>query len=371
MECFDAQKMAAFEATLIASEQSSGRILPDRSGIGLTEAEWDWLAAGHFFAFSPHAINHPDPIVSGLARLQKAQQLSAMETLPTIIHNLWQAIDCADANVKETIGASALLSIARVGLRCGAWQLLGKVLGQGLAWSRLRPQKRRLSVASGLVAEWALASGETRVAFTYARESLRHGAETQRIKGYLGFAHALADNWSQAFLFFREALASQKAQAVIHDRSAFGEANLIKAYALKAMNRREMDCLQHAKARFSEAAESLTSVKSTFPINTAALSIAYAEQALQGTTAIDTKKIIQDIEMAGRWRDCIFFARMGQEYAGLPDRIHAIIRELDALAQYFPEVESLVDEVLTYLPKNISSIAPTNRNSLPRALFCI
>lgn len=371
MPSSDIQTLAAFEAALIASEQSSGR-KPAGTTVGeLPPLLRDWLAAGHFFSFSNEATNHPEPIVANLARLQKAQRQGDIDSQVSTMESLLESIQTAGPLCLETVGTSALLSVSRVALRTGAWKLLASTLPAGLSLARQRPQKRRLSVATGLVAEWALAAGHSRIACIYATESLRHGSENQRIQGYLGFAHALAAQWDYAFLLLGNALAVQNTQEGAGDRKAFGASNLIRAYAIRSIMDRSRHHLDEAGRRFREWHSLLHSNQSSMPAVTARVALCLAHMAHHLPLDADMDLDLREILNRGRWRDLILLESFLPDLCLLESTHYAAIDRLNEINCGKLPKASLVDEGLSELPEVLTSRNTGIPEKRPLALFCI
>lgn len=371
MDAFDSRRMAAFEVAIIAAEQASGRHFSALPGEALSLHEQDWLAGGHFFNFSDEASTHPDPIVADLAHLQNVQVTGSTEGLISCVESLFENLQQAELCQLQTIGCSSLLSVSRIALRTGAWKLLARTLPAGLALARNCPQRRRLSVATGLVAEWALAAGHSRLACIYATESLRHGSENQRIQGYLGFAYALASQWDYTFLLLGNALAVQNSQSNTRDRRAFGASNLVRAYAIRAIMTSSYEDLEEAERRFRDWHSVMHSNPSSMPASTALVALNVGKVAHGQPPDEIMELVLDDILKHGRWRDLLALERLLPIPCPLEPKQRAAIAHLNTLKVDGLPAVSLVDEAISELPMFVPQEHNFATEKRPLALFCI
>lgn len=150
-----------------------------------------------------------------------------------------------EASVDSIEKTDLLQSIARYSLRMGAWTLLKQVISALLVQVRHEfSTQHRLSIATGLISEWALAAGDGQCASIYASESLAWGSETHRIRAYLAYASSLMGppKSSRDRLNFELSRAATEQQALIQDRHQF---TLLHHFRLVLL--RKMDRLENAK----------------------------------------------------------------------------------------------------------------------------
>lgn len=330
-----------------------------------------WLMAARNFPLCDDAVEHPDPLVAGMGKLRLVQVRQNFDGLSVVVTEIAAAFNAAGIRRRRTLGAAALLSVARLALRMGAWQLLGTVLPCAIGLARSAPQSRRLSVATGLVAEWALVCGQPRTACLYASESLYHGSERQRIRGYLGLAHAMAGCWDRARLLCEEAWSAQNLQEEAAAKAPFGALNLIRIESLRTIAEDSPVYLDAARQRFHNSRQRFAQSPSPIPQLHSRLALALATEHCESRKMHEEIHAIQDdLFREGRWRDGELIDRKAG--AGKPPckKRQEIVSSLDAMGNDF-ELPSpwCIDFWATKL-----ETSPPLRNTdsgLPTVLFCI
>ena len=293
----------------LAALEAAGDFPPGTDS-GLSGSDRIWLSAARVFPLGDEAAEHPDPLVAAMGRLRLVQVRRAISDYARAVTDVASAFDRGSPHLRQTLGASALLSVSRLALRIGAWDLLGTVLPPALGMVRTAPQPRRLSVATGLVAEWALSRAEPLIACVYAAESLYHGSERQRLRGYLGLAYAMAGCWDRARLLCEEAWSAQNLQAEAAAKAPFGALNLIRVEALRAMTESSTVRLASARRRFHTLRPLFARAVSRVPDLHARLALALASERVEKVDCGDEiAAISREMEGEGRWRDCALLAR--------------------------------------------------------------
>lgn len=117
-------------------------------------------------------------------------------------------------------------------LRAGCWELLDLASRHLMGAVRCLPPCKLQGIAAGLMAEWALASGNGKVAMVYARESLGSRSEVQRIRGYLALAHAVIGDRDGSIVQTLCAYEATQQQADLAGRSDFAKLQQLRVRLL-------------------------------------------------------------------------------------------------------------------------------------------
>lgn len=270
--------------------------------------------------------------------------------------------------------------MARAALRLGAWNLLSVLVRTQLRESRSAcPTAYRLSRATGLVAEWALASGQPDIAIVYIDESLTHGTEQHRMRSYLGYANVLQNRSHFSPLDdipFLLSIEATRRQVALGNRHMFSLLHAVRLRCLSLLNndcspsQSELARVQSDYALLIEQAQPGSS-----PRFLATLAVTVALPA--GTISIapgDLEAAIDFLFGAGRWRDLqLLHLTDPTRFPRLPPRAVAFIRQMDQLGHVWTSqmpVAGPVDrELLAALPTGIQTA--NAREAQRRMLCCI
>lgn len=326
-----------------------------------------WFSAAHLYPLRDEAATHSDPLVAAMGELRLVQVRRQVSDFSAAVTAVASAFDEASPARRQTLGAAALLSVSRLALRLGAWELLGKVLPGALGIVRSSPQSRRLSVATGLVAEWALARADHRTACLYTSDSLYHGSERQRLRGYLGLAYAMAGSWDRARLLCEEAWSAQNLQAETAGRAPFGALNLIRVEALRAMAENSEVRLENARRRFGTYSRFFETSLSRIPILHGRLALALASTSINGMNCSDEVFAIgRALAEEGRWRDCTLID--GYEWPGREEAL--VIESVNACSDRFSLPSPWRIDFAAAALAGVGD-RPVTETGLPTVLFCI
>jgi hypothetical protein len=229
--------------------------------------------------------------------------------------------------------------MARACLRLGAWRMLGSLLGTQLRELRAScPTPYRMSRATGLTAEWALAADQPALAIFYANESLAWGAEPHRIRSYLAYAtHArqcgVAPLDEIHFLLSTEAT---RLQASLKDRHVFSLLHTLRLRIIRHLlpkgtahadgwNTLKRDLIFLLEAAPADSSPQHQGILSAALLPGACAPICSAEQV---------QSAVRALFRMGRWRDLILLHQSGPErFARLAANAVDFVAQLDARAE--------------------------------------
>lgn len=266
--------------------------------------------------------------------------------------------------------------MARACLRLGSWNLLRSLLGAQLRECRaLCPTPYRLSRATGLASEWALAAGLPEPAFAYGEESLSWGTEPHRIQSYLAYAHALQGRDAESplgelpFLVSFEATLRQRA---LRERHAFSMLHSLRLRCLRLrVGSHPPDVIGFAT--IAEDFEALLRIAppESAPRNLAVLALALATGSPQSLSSDD--QLVEAIEFlreTGRWRDLrLLFQADPRRFGDVSSSDLRLTKRLDALVPELAlEPPGPVDrDLFALLPGRLET---SNPDEARRRFFC-
>lgn len=298
-------------------------------------------------------------------------------TIPTntavkLLHDaLMQA---ANPQSAEDIPGSTLelQKIARLALRIGSWKLLQPVLRILLDQLRSQlPTSRRMSQATGLIAEWALASLQPQIALIYSQESLAWGAEPHRIRSYVAYAHACLKTGSvRDDMDMLLSMQAAERQALLSDRIVFGKLHQIRLACLTPSD--------GTSRFFSTSIENLTAMVQNFlrdsnpdhPATHLAACAAAASEIDLGEFTFAVQSGINFLIRSGRWRDRLLLNQIDpSRFASLSLHEEKLVSSLNEIAAALPDDPSVTPDSL-YLPILPSSALQASPQEALTAFLC-
>lgn len=287
-----------------------------------------------------------------------------------------KALLTPEISVDPIVKTDLLQAISRYSLRMGAWSLLKQVISALLLQVRHEfSTQHRLSIATGLMAEWALAAGDGQCASIYASESLSWGSETHRIRAYLAYASLLMGpaKSSRDRLNFELSRAATEQQALIQDRHQFTLLHHLRLVLLRMMDRLEnakiesltiSDCSE-VDPVFDQCKKSSNSVVSEIAI------FAYwVGKWNQDSVLSRSADEVACLHEKGRWRELqLIEAMQGNKVQYLTREERQWITMLDSLSEQlvWPQCP-IVDKY--YLDRLPTKIETTNVYDAKRRLLC-
>lgn len=264
------------------------------------------------------------------------------ETLRSLLSNQGPQTSLAEAE--------SLQWIARYALRLGAWQLLSRCIGRLLSWVRSwLPTPYRLSLVTGLVAEWALASGNGKIAIIYASESFAWGSEPHRIRSYLAYAHLLMGSPRECRDELNFVL-SHAATTQLPELSGRRPFTSLHEYRLTLLRQETWP-----QESFANLLKKCLDVESPLIVPQLALLADWA-MFQSSNIALFPSSVIQLFVQQGRWRDLRLaeLSSCNQLFLLTGDQ-HAWINKLDELAEslVWPEPSIVDRHYIDQLPTTI------------------
>lgn len=292
----------------------------------------------------------------------------------------------AQASKNESPGAVIettleLQKMARALLRIGAWKLLRPVLRMLLDQLRSGlPSPRRMSQATGLTAEWALAAVRPRVAFIYNQESLAWGCEPHRIRSYLAYARACLNPESMRDeLDLSLSMHATERQESLSGRTIFNELHQIRLNCLALLvgpvgsTEVDRDAIQRQFQAFFDrhSTDEPKPSAATHLVTCAAAAIkGLLADISVSEGAVDSS--LRFLAETGRWRDRQLLHQIApSRFAPLSSQESDLVEGLNQTAASVPtdDFETPDSPYLASLPPTVEQ--PSVREALIAFLCCI
>lgn len=258
-----------------------------------------------------------------------------------------------------------LQGIARASLRIGAWKLLQSTLYH--LFDSLRtylPTPQRMSRATGLLTEWALASRHPDIAFIYSQESLAWGGEPHRIRSYMAYARSCFQSTGPRdeidILLSTQAVERQPG---LSSREIFGKLHEIRLDSLALLNappparQTKVDLIREKIFQFFKGFPHDTTAATHLVRCTAAVMKEYLGDIIPSS---DLAAAIRGLTESGRWRDRRLLNQIDPSlFSPLLPEETAFVEGLDQLSSILKKDAFLTPDsfYLDMLPTSISQIS--------------
>jgi hypothetical protein len=229
--------------------------------------------------------------------------------------------------------------MVRACLRLGAWRMLGSLLGTQLRELRAScPTPYRMSRATGLVTEWALAAAQPALAIFYANESLAWGAEPHRIRSYLAYATQARQCGSSPLdeIHFLLSTEATRLQASLEDRHVF---SLLHTLRLRIIRNLLPKCAAHAEGWNTLKRDLMTLLEAapedSSPLHQGILSAALLPGSCSPIcSAEQVQSAVCALFRMGRWRDLTLLHQSDPErFTKLVPSAVDFVAQLDARSE--------------------------------------